>query len=95
MLGMIIRGEDNMNKVRKGTIVRTAVLILALINTSLQLMGWDVLPFGEQDLEVAITVILNVGASVSVWWKNNSFTPEGLEADRKLDELKKQRVKNK
>lgn len=77
-----------MKNVKRGTIIRTAVLILALVNTSLQLIGWEVLPFGPEQLETAITVILNAGASISVWWSNNSFTKNAIDADKYLEELK-------
>lgn len=78
-------------KVSKGTIIRTSILVLALVNTSLQLMGWDVLPFGEEQLESAITIILNTGASLTVWWKNNSFSDEAIKADKVMKEKKERR----
>lgn len=74
----------------KGTVTRTALLILALVNTSLQLLGWDVLPFGEQDLEMAITVIFNIVAGGLAWWKNQPITKEAKEAQKVLQDLKAQ-----
>ena len=72
----------------KGTIIRTAVLVLALANTSLQLAGFDVLPFNEADVELGITMVLNVGAAIAVWWKNNSFSREAQEADEIMERKK-------
>lgn len=80
-----------MRKVDKGTIIRTSVLLLALINTSLQLMGWEVLPFTEDQLEMFITVALNFSAAMLAWWKNNSFTPEAIEADKYMKNMKSKR----
>lgn len=72
---------ERLKNVSKGTIIRTAVLLLALVNTSLQLAGFEVLPFTPDEVEVGITVILNVGAALSAWYKNNSFSKEAIEAD--------------
>lgn len=88
------------NKLRgisKGAILRTAVLVLALVNTSLQLAGYDVLPFAEADVEMAVTVILNAGAALAAWWKNQAFTQEAKKADahmRNMKERKKTGVKS-
>lgn len=80
-----------MKNIAKGTIIRTAVLVLALVNTSLQLFGFDVLPFGEQEIEMAVTAVLNAGAAMAVWWRNNSFTDAGRKADAVLEEEKAKR----
>lgn len=69
----------------KGTIIRTVVLVLALINQILTTTGHAVIPVGEEE----ISVIITVGASLWAWWKNNSFTAEAQEADEYLYRLKK------
>lgn len=88
--------DDNItNKLRsisKGAIIRTAVLVLALVNTSLQLAGFDVLPFAEADVETAITVVLNIGAAMVAWWKNQSFTKEAQKADAHMRSMKQKKV---
>lgn len=72
----------------KGTIIRTAVLLYALINQVLVLSGLSALPFAEGDVELVITGILTVVASLVAWWKNNSVTKEAQEADEYLKKLK-------
>ena len=82
------------NKLRsmsKGAIIRTAVLVLALVNTSLQLAGFDVLPFAEADVEMAVTVVLNAGAAMAAWWKNNSVTKEAQKADAHMRNMKERK----
>lgn len=32
-----------------------------------------------------------VGAALAAWWKNNSFTPEAIEADDFMTRLKQQK----
>lgn len=70
------------------TIIRTIVLILALLNQSLVLAGMSPLPFDDAELENAVTIIFTVLASLWSWWKNNSVTKNAKEADKYLKELK-------
>lgn len=74
--------------VSKGTIARTAMLIFALVNQILTICGWNPLPFSEEAVYEAASVLLTVGASLWAWWKNNSFTKEAIAADRMKDALK-------
>lgn len=76
------------NKITTGTIVRTIVLALALINQILVNSGRDVLPIADQDVEIVVTTIITIGASLVAWWKNNSFTNPAIEADKYKDVLK-------
>ncbi len=122
--------RKHMNKkVEAGTIVRTALLGLALTNQILSatghpvlpienaeletlittsmtvgasLWGWwknnqilsatghPVLPIENAELETLITTSMTVGASLWGWWKNNSFTPEAIEGDKRMHDMKRQ-----
>lgn len=77
-----------MKTIKKETIVRTALLILALANQLLSNCGIAVLPVEDAQLETLITTGLTVGASLWSWWKNNSFTQAALTADEHLEGLK-------
>lgn len=77
-------------KIETGTIVRTAVLGLALANQILSATGHPIIPIEDAQLETLITTGLTVGASLVAWWKNNSFTTAALEADKTYDRLRKQ-----
>lgn len=70
---------------KKSTIIRTVVLVLALINQILTATGHAIIPVGEEEISTVITV----GAALWAWWKNNSFTKEAQEADEYLYRLKK------
>ena len=69
-------------KISPATLARTAALALALTNQVLSATGHRVLPIESAELELTIATAL-----VS-WWKNNSFTPEAIEADDFLCQLK-------
>lgn len=71
-------------KISKGTILRTACLILAIINHLLTIYGKSPLPIDNQTLEEVISFCFTTAASVSSWWYNNSFTQKAIEADELL-----------
>lgn len=74
--------------VKTGTIVRTVILIVALANQVLTMLGYNTLPISDEQISELITLGLTVGASLWAWWKNNSFTKEAIEADAVLARLK-------
>ena len=76
-------------KVKTETIIRTVVLIVALINQILTSTGHSVIPVTDDQISELLTLVITVGASVWAWWKNNSFTKEAIEADEVLANLKK------
>ena len=75
--------------VSAATIARTAVLAMALINQILSAMGKPLLPIDNAQLEQMISTGFTVGAALAAWWKNNSFTPEAIEADAFMARMKK------
>ena len=77
---------------KKSTIARTVVLVLALVNQVLVMFGVNPLPFSDEGIYEAVTALLTVGASVWAWWKNNSFTKAAQEADKYLEQLREQKA---
>ncbi|WP_077603604.1 phage holin [Oceanobacillus sojae] len=78
--------------ISKGALIRGGLLVLALLNSALQLAGYDVLPFTEEDVETVITVVFNFIAMGAAYWKNNSLTKEAKQAD---EEMKAKKAKKK
>ena len=76
------------NKISAGTIARTACLLLALTNQILSACGKPVLPIESATVEQLVTAGITTVAALIAWWKNNSFTPEAIEADQYLTRLK-------
>lgn len=76
-------------KIKTSTIVRTAILVLALINQALSIAGKAILPISDEQLEQIITLIVTIAVSLWNWWKNNSFTQAAIEGDIVKDRLKK------
>ncbi|MBR0028254.1 MAG: phage holin [Clostridia bacterium] len=78
----------NKKKVSPDTIARTIILVIALVNTVLTMSGKNPLPFADDDIYTAVSIIATLAASAWAWWKNNSFTTEAIKADEYLQELK-------
>lgn len=72
----------------KATAIRTIVLIIALVNQALVAFGLSPFPFTAQEIEVGLSYIFTVVATLWAWWKNNDVTPEAQEGTRVTRELK-------
>lgn len=79
-------------KPSKGTIARTIILALALVNQVLSICGKAVLPITDAQVEQVTSLIITIVTSVWSWWKNNSLTSAAIEADQLKDRLKKAEV---
>lgn len=77
------------NGVSASTIARTAALAFALTNQVLSACGKPILPIESQTVEQFVSAGLTVAAAIPAWWKNNSFTPEAIEGDKRMNSLKK------
>lgn len=80
-----------MNKtVKTETIVRTVLLVLALINQLLTASGHAVLPIEDAQVEGLISTAITVVMSLWAWWQNNSFTQAAIAADEVLEKIKRE-----
>lgn len=75
-------------KISAGTIARTVVLALALINQLLAAFGYSVIPIEDETVNSLISAAFTIISAVTAWWKNNSFTKAALEGDKVMNELK-------
>ncbi|MFA8439288.1 phage holin [Pueribacillus sp. YX66] len=78
----------------KQAIVRLVVLVILLVNQTLVTLGWNPLPFSEEQIYEAISSIATVSMALWAWWKNNSVTQEAQEADIIMQELKERKAEN-
>lgn len=79
---------DMNTNITSGTIARTIILALALVNQLLSVTGHAVLPIEDAQIETLVSTLWTVVAAVVAWWKNQSFTPEAIEADAIMKDLK-------
>lgn len=76
-----LKEETEMKNIETGTIIRTVVLVIALINMALTAFGKNPLPFSDDEVYSGVSALITVIASLVAWWKNNSFTTHAVEAD--------------
>lgn len=78
----------NMKKIDNGTLTRTIVLVFALINQGLVMVGKNTLPFSDEEMTQFISFVFTTGATLTAWWKNNDFTNEAKTATKIMQNQK-------
>ena len=74
--------------VSKGTIARTIILALALLNSVLSAFGVELIEIPDETINTLLDAIFLIVAAITAWWKNNSFTKPAIQADMMLKDLK-------
>jgi SPP1 family holin len=77
-----------MEKTDIGTITRTILIVIALINQGLLIAGKNPLPFEDDQIAQVISFGFTAVTALIAWWKNNNFSQEAKEAQHYLDALK-------
>lgn len=80
--------EIEVGKVDAGTIARTIVLGLGLLNMILAQLGFVPLDIADSQVYQAVSDIVVIGGAIFAWWKNNPFTKNAKIAQETLKELK-------
>ena len=75
-------------KISKGTIVRTIMLVIVLINMVLQHFGFDIIKVDENQVLNLVEIVIELAVIIVSFWKNNSFTDKAIKADEFLKHLK-------
>lgn len=75
-------------KVTKGTVVRTVMMIVVLVNLVLKALGHDIIHVDESSLAGFIECGINAVTLLLCFWKNNSFTEKAKTADFYLAKLR-------
>ena len=75
-------------KISKGTIVRTVMLIIVVLNMVLKHFGIDVINVSENEVLSVLEMLIEIATIIVTFWKNNSFTQNAIKADEFLKNLK-------
>lgn len=78
-----------------GTIIRTVLVLVAIINQLLQLTGKSTLPFTDEQISLTLSTIFTTITALIAWWKNNNFTHASQHAQTVLDALKAEQTHDK
>ena len=77
----------------KGTIIRTAVLVIALVNQFLIAAGLNPIPGSEAVWGEIIATTFTIVAAVTAWFKNNYITVKGKKQKKVLKDRKLTKAK--
>lgn len=80
--------ENSRMTISAGTIARTIILVLALLNQILTAMGHSVINISDESISTLISTGFTIVTAIVAWWKNNSFTQSALKADEVMREGK-------
>lgn len=65
-------------------IVRLVVLIILLINQALVTLGWNPLPFSEEQIYEGVSTVATIGMTIYAWWKDNPITKKAQHNEKFL-----------
>ena len=77
-------------KITAGTIARTIILALALLNQIFTATGHSAINIGDDTINALVSTAFTVGSAAAAWWKNNSFSKAAIEADSYMKTLKEE-----
>lgn len=69
--------------------VRLIILIVVFINTAGMMLGYQLLPFENEEIATGISIVALALSEIWNHWKNNSYTQPAKEADVFLEARKK------
>jgi SPP1 family holin len=75
-------------KITKGTIIRTILLLMVIVNFALERAGVDLIPVSESGVAMFVETVIEIAVIAVAWWKNNSFSENAIKADKFLNELR-------
>ena len=80
--------ENSRMTISAGTIARTIILVLALVNQLLTATGHSLINISDESINTLISTGFTIVTAIVAWWKNNSFTQSALKADEVMREGK-------
>lgn len=78
----------NWKDIPVSTYVRYILMIIAIVNMILTRLGLNPINVREDELYQVVSDILTVVVFIVNTWYNNSVTPEAIEADKYMKDLK-------
>lgn len=69
-------------------LVRLAVLVILLLNQTLISLGYNPLPFSEEQIYEGLSSVALVVSAIYSWWKHANITPEAEQAQVELERRK-------
>lgn len=75
-------------KITKGTIIRTILTVIVLINLVLKAFGKSAITVDDGVIANVVETAIEIAAIAVGFWKNNSYSEKALKADKFLQDLR-------
>lgn len=79
---------NDLKKVTVGTWVRVVLFLLGVVNYLLTAFGVKAIQFDNEQVTQLVNAVYITVTGFYALWKNNNFTPEAVEAQQYLDDMK-------
>ena len=73
---------------KSNAIVRLVVLVVLIINQVLITLGYEPLPFSDEQIYEAVSIVALVVVSLYSWWRNNNVTDVALAGQSEIERIK-------
>ena len=80
---------------KQAAIVRLIVLVVLVVNQALVTIGWNPLPFSEEEIFEGVSSVATAVVAVWTWYRNNNITDEAEETDKIMRAKKRAKKKRK
>lgn len=78
---------SNVPKIDSMTITSTLLLVLALVNNTLQMLGMIPIPVDDKQLALVVSSLFTGVVAIWNWWRNNNITQKARKDAVVLDKL--------
>ena len=79
-----VEEETKVPSISAGTITRTVLLFLSLVNLVLGAFGMSPLPIDSEQLNTLISSVFTIIMAIITWWKDNDITEKARERKAKI-----------
>ena len=73
---------------KSNAIVRLIVLVILILNQTLITLGYEPLPFSDEQVYQAVSIVALVVMTLYSWWKNNNITDIALAGQSEIERIK-------
>lgn len=73
---------------KQSAIVRLVVLVVLMLNQALVTLGYNPLPFSDEQVYEAVSIIAVVTVAIWNWWKNNNVTDVAMAGQAEIERIK-------
>ena len=73
---------------KQSAIVRLVALVILMLNQALITLGYEPLPFSDEQIYEAVSIVALVAGTIWIWWKNNNITDVALAGQSEIERIK-------